>query len=101
MRTALPDHRGMKPIPTLPDGIYPFREDTYPLSELSMAEAPPDLAKFLLEQAKANGIKLIRDEIVELVCRGVGLEENRFTIYWPSGAGIHLLVPRKHVSGRA
>ncbi len=37
-----------------------------------MSEAPPELASFLISQANANGIKLIRDEAVEVVCRSEG-----------------------------
>lgn len=91
----------MKPVPTLPDGEYPFREDVYPLAELAMSEAPPELARFLIAQAEANGINLVRDEVVELVCRGEGTPEQRFTIYWPSTAGMHVLVPKRHVVGLA
>lgn len=91
----------MTNVPTLPDRDYPFREDVYPLAELAMSEAPPELAAFLISKAEANGIELIRDEVVELVCRGEGIPEQRFTIYWPSAAGMHVLVPRRHVVGRA
>lgn len=91
----------MKPTPTLPNDMYPFREETYPLAEMAMSEAPPELARFLLAQAKANGIELIRDEVVELVCKADGIAEQRFTIYWPSEAGLHVLVPKRHVVGRA
>jgi len=91
----------MKSVPTLPDGEYPFREDVYPLAELAMSEAPPELASFLIAQADANGIELVKDEIVELVCQGEGIREQRFTIYWPSAAGLHVLVPKRHVVGRA
>ena len=91
----------MKLVPTLPDRDYPFREDVYPLAELAMSEAPTELAALLISQAEASGVELIRDEIVELVCRGEGIPEQRFTIYWPSGAGMHVLVPKRHVVGRA
>lgn len=91
----------MKPVPNLPDRDYPFREDFYPLADLAMSEAPQELADFLIAQAEASGIKLIRDEVVELVCKGDGIPEQRFTIYWPSEAGMHVLVPRRHVVGRA
>lgn len=87
--------------PTLPDGDYPFREDVYPLADLAMAEAPADLARFLMAQAKANGIDLIRDEVVELVCRGDEMPEQRFTVYWPTTGGLHVLVPKSFVIGRA
>lgn len=91
----------MKPVPTLPEREYPFREDTYPLADLAMSEAPPELAAFLIAQAEASGIELIRDEVVELVCKADGMPEQRFTVYWPLEAGLHVLVPRKHVVGLA
>lgn len=91
----------MKAVPALRDREYPFREDYYPVAELAMSEAPPELARFLIATARANGIELIRDEIVELICRGVGVPEQRFTIYWPAGSTLHVLVPRQHVVGKA
>jgi hypothetical protein len=91
----------MKPTQSLPDGVYPFREDEYPLSELSLSEAPPDLAAILVAQAEANGVALLRDVVVELKCRVDGIDENRFTVYWPTGDVMHLLVPKKYVVGRA
>ncbi|MGO4175834.1 hypothetical protein [Bosea sp. TAF32] len=90
----------MTTVPALPDGIYFFRDETYPLRELAMSEAPAELANFLIAHARANDIELIRDEIVELVCKGNGILGQRFTIYWPS-AGLHVLVPKKFVVGRA
>lgn len=66
-----------------------------------MSEAPPDFAAFLIAQAEENGIELIRDEVVELICKGDGVPEQRFTIYWPSEAGMHVLVPKRYVIGRA
>lgn len=72
----------MTTVPTLPDGMYPFRDEIYPLRELAISEAPAELASFLIAHAKANGVELIRDEIVELVCKGDGLPDQRFTIYW-------------------
>lgn len=91
----------MTTAPTLPDGIYFFRDEAYPLRELAMSEAPADLASFLVAQAKATGVELIRNEIVELVCKGQDIPDQRFTVYWPSSAGLHVLVPKKYVVGRA
>lgn len=91
----------MKPLPALSDRDYPFGEEVYPLAELAMSEAPPALAAFLTSQAENNGVELIRDEVVELICISNGMAEQRFTVYWPSGAGMHVLVPRRHVIGRA
>lgn len=86
---------------TLPDGKYQFGDGIYPLAKLAMSEAPLELATFLVAQAEASGIELIRDEVVELVCKGDGISEQRFIVYWPSGAEMHVLVPRTHVVGRA
>lgn len=91
----------MNAAPTLPNGDYPFRDEVYPLAELAMSEAPIELAEFLIEQAKANGIELIRDAVVEVVCRGEGIPVQRFVVYWPSSSGIHVLVPKSFVVGKA
>lgn len=91
----------MKTEPELPDGEYPFREEVFPLTELAMSEAPRELADFLIAQARANGLELIKDDIVELVCRAEGIPEQRFVVYWPSNAGIHVLVPKRFVVGNA
>ncbi|WP_291821775.1 hypothetical protein [Bosea sp. (in: a-proteobacteria)] len=97
----LADHHAMNAAPTLPNGDYPFRDEVYPLAKLAISEAPPELAEFLIEQANANGIELIRDAVVELVCRGEGIPVQRFVVYWPSGSGIHVLVPKRFVVGKA
>lgn len=91
----------MKPVPALLDREYPFREDYYPVADLAMSEAPPDLAEFLIATARASGIELIRDEIVELICQSDGIPEQRFTVYWPTGSSLHILVPKQHVVGKA
>lgn len=100
-RADLADYWPMRPVPTLLDGNYPFRENVYPLAEMAMSEAPSELANFVFAQAEANSIKLVRDEVSELVCRGDGIPELRFTIYWPSGGGLHVLVPKRYIVGRA
>lgn len=84
----------------LPEGDYRFREDTYPLSELAMSEAPPELANLLIDQAREQGVELIRDQVVELICQGPGISELGFTIFWPKGDKLHILVPRQFVKGR-
>lgn len=91
----------MNAAPTLPDGDYPFRDEVYPLAELAMSEAPAELAKFLIEQAAANDVELMRDAVVEVVCRGEGIPVQRFVVYWPSASGIHVLVPKSFVVGNA
>lgn len=86
----------------LQDGQYPFRDKYYPLSGMVMTEAPPELEAFLAAQAKANGIAIVRDEPVELVCEIPAMEANRFLVFWPSGSErLHLLVPRQLARGLA
>lgn len=86
----------------LQDGHYPFREEYYPLAQMVMTEAPPELEAFLAAQAKANGIAIVRDEPVELVCAMPDMEANRFLVFWPPGSErMHLLVPRHLAKGLA
>lgn len=86
----------------LPEGQYPFRGDMFSLSDMVMTEAPPELEAFLAAQAQAAGIAIVRDEPVELVCKGDGIETNRFLVFWPSGLErMHLLVPRHLAKGLA
>lgn len=85
----------------LPDGDYPFGSETYPLSRLTMAEAPAELQDLLQKQAAANGIAIVRDEPVELVCVTPEMETHRFLVYWPMGDRMHLLVPTELVVGKA
>lgn len=44
----------------LPEGLYPFIDQRFPLSELAMIEVPHDLEQLLRSQATANGISIIR-----------------------------------------
>lgn len=53
----------------LPDGYYLFIDRRLPLSELQMTEAPAELEKLFREQARRNGIELVRDEPMELRCK--------------------------------
>ncbi len=86
----------------LQDGQYPFREEYYPLAGMVMTEAPPELEVFLAAQARANGITIVRDEPVELVCAAPDIETNRFLVFWPSGSErMHLLVPKHLAKGLA
>jgi len=86
----------------LQDGQYPFREGYYLLSAMVMTEAPAELEAFLAAQAKANGIAIVRDEPVELVCELPDSETNRFLVFWPAGSErMHLLVPRHLAKGLA
>lgn len=90
------------PLKTLQDGQYPFRENYYPLTAMVMTEAPPELEAFLAAHAAANGIEIVRDEPVELVCAAPDMDTNRFLVFWPSGSErMHLLVPRHLATGLA
>lgn len=88
--------------PALPDGYYPFIDQIYPLTEMQMTEAPPELEALFRAQSERNGVQLLRDVCVELVCTSKEFGETRFMIWWPiSSERIHLLVPKMHVTGRA
>lgn len=86
----------------LPDGFYPFIDKRFPLSEMTMIEAPHDLETLFKSQAAANGTEIIRDEPVELRCRSEQYPDATFLVYWPRTSDrIHILVPKKFASGRA
>jgi hypothetical protein len=90
----------LSPVPTLPDGLYPFIDKRLPLGYLTMVEAPPALEALFKSQAAANGVDIIRDEPVELRC--CSKEYPDATIYWPYGTDrIHMLVPREFASRQA
>jgi hypothetical protein len=86
----------------IPDGLYPFIDKRLPLADLTMVEAPPALEALFKSQAAANGVDIIWDEPVELLCRSEEYPDATFRIYWPYGTDrIHMLAPREFVSGRA
>lgn len=87
----------------LPDGEYPFIHERFPLSEMEMMEAPPELEALFKSQAEVSGVVLARDAVVELVCKMPdGEPEVRFMIYWPGGQDlIHVLAPKNYGKGRA
>lgn len=94
--------RELSPVPTLPDGLYPFIDKRLPLRDLTMVEAPPDLEALFKSQAAANGVNILRDEPVELRCRSEAYPDATFLIYWPYGTDrIHMLVPRESAPGQA
>lgn len=86
----------------LPDGLYPFAAEEYPLAEMAMAEAPADLEALLRTVSESNRTALVRDLPVELTCAmpdGVNL---RFMVWWPSGnERLHILTPKALIQGRA
>jgi hypothetical protein len=87
--------------PVLPDGDYPFIDRLYPLAEMQMTEAPPDLEALFLSQSERSGTPILRDACVELICQSE-FADARFLIWWPNGSErIHMLVPKSHVTGRA
>lgn len=85
----------------LPDGMYPFIDERLPLSELAMIETPAGLQAILVEQAKSNGIEIVRDQPVEIRCVTEEYGDAAFLIYWPRGEGMHMLAPRKFQHGSA
>jgi hypothetical protein len=89
-------------IPSLPDGSYPFIDKQFPLSEMTMVEASPQLEALFKSQAVKSGVGIICDEPVELRCQSEEYADATFLIYWPTGTErIHLLVPNKFTVGRA
>jgi hypothetical protein len=86
----------------LPDGLYPFIDERFPLSELVMVEAPAELEALFKAQAAANGVEITRDEPVELNCRSNEYPDATFLIYWPLGQPrIYMLMPKRLARGRA
>lgn len=89
-------------MPELPDGLYPFGDKLFPLSGLTMVEAPPDLEEIFKSQAARSGVEIIRDTPVELRCQSAEYMDMTFLIYWPLGhERIHMLVPKSSAKGRA
>ena len=81
---------------------YPFQDEVFPASEMAMTESPAELEALLREQARANGIDIIRDELVELVCKLPDTGEMRFMVFWPSGTErMNMLVPKRLAKGQA
>lgn len=88
--------------PTLPDGYYPFIDRLYPLAEMQMAEAVPELEALFRSQSESNSTPLLRDTCVELICKSEEFSDARFLIWWPTGSErIHMLVPKMYLTGRA
>ncbi|MBY3030570.1 hypothetical protein HF265_15860 [Rhizobium leguminosarum] len=86
----------------LPDGLYPFIDKRYPLSELTMIEVPHDLEHLLRTQAAANGTSIIRGISVELRCQSEQFPDATFLVYWPHEENrLHMLAPRKFAKGQA
>lgn len=85
----------------LPDGMYPFINEMFPLSELRMIEVPVGLKTILVEQAKKNAIDIIRDAPVEIRCLTQEFGDALFMIYWPTGEEMHMLAPKKFQKGTA
>ncbi len=87
---------------TLPDGLYPFIDEQYPLSELAMIEAPADLERLIRSQAKASGIQIVRGSPVELRCQSADYPTATFLVYWPyEDDRLHILAPKRFASGLA
>lgn len=89
-------------VASLPYGNYPFVDEVFPLSEMTMVEAPRQLEALFKGQASKNGVELIRDQPVQLRCQSEEYPDATFLIYWPTGTErIHMLVPSKFAAGRA
>jgi hypothetical protein len=81
-------------IAPLPYDHYPFIDEWFPLAEMTVVEAPPQLEALFKSQATKSGIAIVRDEPVELRCQSVEYPDATFLIYWPRGTErIHMLVP--------
>ena len=86
----------------LPDGLYPFIDERFPLAELVMVKQPAELEALFKAQAAATGVEIMRDQPVELNCRSAEFPDATFLIYWPLGrTPIHMLVPKRLARGRA
>jgi hypothetical protein len=86
----------------LPDGVYPFTTNEYPLEAMAFAEAPAELEAFLKQAADAAGVAIIRDKPVVLVCRSPDVADQKFMVWWPSGhERLHVLTPKHYITGRA
>jgi hypothetical protein len=86
----------------LPDGKYPFIDARFPLADMVMVEAPADLEALFKDQAAKNGVRLMRDQPVELQCRSEAFPDATFLIWWPRDSDrIHMLVPKEFAAGRA
>lgn len=87
---------------SLPDGLYPFAADEYPLGEMAMAEAPEDLEALLRKVSATNMTAIARDIPVELACAMPDGVKLRFMVWWPSGnERLHILTPKALIQGRA
>lgn len=84
-------------IPDLPDDEYPFIYDRFPLSEMSMIEAPPELEAIFRAEAARNAVQLARGVPVELKCQSKEFPDAVFLIYWPlDDDKIHMLAPKEY-----
>ena len=98
----LSEQQGNDMLPDLPDGEYPFIHERYPLSELAMIEAPPDLERLFRAEAARNSVQLARGVPVELKCQSKEFPDAVFLIYWPlDDDRIHMLAPREYAQNPA
>ena len=86
----------------LDDGDYPFISERLPLSDLAWIEVPASLQAFLREQARANGVQLVRGTPVELRCVTPQYGDAVFMIFWPEDDDrLHMLAPKTFQKGKA
>lgn len=73
-----------------------------PLSDLAWIEAPASLEALLREQARANGVQLIRGQPVELRCVTPQYGDTVFMVFWPQEDDrLHMLEPKAFQKGKA
>lgn len=88
--------------PKLDEGDYPFISKRLPLSDLAWIEVPGSLEGLLREQARSNGVQLIRGTPVELRCVTPQHGDAVFMIFWPQDDDrLHMLAPKAFQKGRA
>ena len=86
----------------LPDGLYPFIDQRFPLTDLAMIEVPPALEQLLRTQAKSNGVDIHRGAPIELGCQSVDFPDATFLGYWPYEEDrLHMLAPKRFGVGLA
>jgi hypothetical protein len=88
--------------PLLDNGEYPFIGERLPLSHLAWIEVPPSLEDLFRDQARANGIQLIKGRPLELRCVTPQYGEAVFMIFWPHDEDrLHMLAPKEFQKGKA
>lgn len=88
--------------PGLREGKYPFHSERLPLSDLAWIEVPASLESLLRDQARHNGVELVRGQPVEIRCVTPQYGDAVFMIFWPNGDDrLHMLAPKAFQKGKA